>query len=239
VGSILINTLSTDLSEEANSTFGIWLGTPLATNLTSNSEFDGYVVKGVSTPLTVTSIFSWTINSTRALVTTLDSENTFTGSKINLSFQNTVIPDLAAIAEPVPAAQLPHLFSDAGNRPPITFTFTYADVNILILNAPDFGDSENLRMIRDKKYSRGNTLIITQIPAWGNEKIYEYAFSYLTAVQKEQLLLILRNLLGIKIGITDHLGIFRLGYILTPETDAFEPVPNGYSATIRFQEVDS
>lgn len=272
---------------QLRSSFGVWFGYPLITNVKVNSQFDYSIVKGHQTPTaktytqalstqlqvidsfslgtgrvlianaTVNSSFTWDIihsvlitdlvyngaftaskNSNRNLITTLVERSVFAGAVINVRTVNNFVEALSIPPTPPDPITLPHSFTDIGNYGVINFTIFYQGINYLQLNAPEFGDSEAVRRIHVKEYTRGNTLIEFSRSTWGNQKIYEYSFSYLNAAQKNALLGILRNFLGRKIQIFDHNGIMRLGFIITPEADVFEAVPRGYSASFKFQQVD-
>lgn len=207
------------------------------TQPTINSEFTYEVVRSLATQLTVNSSFTWRIQGSRSISTLLESSNYFSGAVIRLDVANTPLIEIADPPRPVPGPTLPHNIQDKGNRAQTFFQFWYNSVLLLQLNAPDFGDTETSRLIREKKYTRGLNLITFAEASWGDQRIYDYSFSYMNVFEKETLLLILRNTLGLKITIVDHLGVARVGFILTPESDVFEAVPGGFSASIRFQEV--
>lgn len=223
---------------EASADFGLWTGYPLLTSEELISEFTYEVFRGLSTTLVESSSFTASINPKRSISTTLVESSVFSGSIINLSYANTPIPVLQIPPSPVPEPTLPHGFADAGKRAPTTFSFFFQGSLLLTLNAPDFGDNEILQKIHVKEYTRGNTLISFRIAAWGEEKIFEYTFTRMSAWEREVMLNIYRNLLGWKIVILDHLGLVRTGFIITPDADVVESTKNGFSTSFKFQQVD-
>lgn len=202
------------------SVFDVWRGIPLTTTLVTNTLFTGLVVRGMATPLLLASNFKSGLNATRLISTTLIESSVFGGSVINLNYANTPIPILG---------------SPIGNQ---TFTIYYRGQILILLNAPEFGDTESLQHIHVQEYSRGNTLISFAVASWGNQKIFDYSFTWMSLDQKDALLNIMRSLLGRKLTIIDHLGLTRNGFIITPETEVFEPVPHGFTANLKFQQVD-
>lgn len=223
---------------EASADFSTWVGYPLLISEELSSEFTYDVVRGLSTTLIESSSFTSSVNPKRELSTTLVETSVFSASILRLDYVNTPIPVLEIPPSQVPEPSLPNNFTDAGKRTPLTFSIFYLGNLYLSLNAPEFGDSETLQKIHVKEYSRGNTLISFRIAAWGEEKIFEYSFTWMSKLEKDILLNIMRNLLGYRIQILDHLGITRTGFIISPDAEILESDKNGFSTTLRFQQVD-
>ena len=232
----ILATLTTTL--EASADFGLWTGYPLLTSEVLSSEFTYDVTRGFSTTLIESSIFSASTDPQRSLVTTLVEKSIFSGSLLNIRYPNTPIPDLIVPPPIVPVPPLPHGFTDNGKRTPLFFEIYFQSILFLRVNAPEFGDVETLQKIHVKEYTRGNTLISFRVAAWGEEKIFEYSFNRMSNFEKEVILNIYRNMLGIKLTIIDHLGITRIGFILTPDSEVIESTRRGFSTTFRFQQVD-
>jgi len=108
------------------------------------------------------------------------------------------------------------------------------DVAYVRLPAPEFGDTNSLISKRENKYSRGNSLITYRDPTWSEDNVFEYDFTYIENGDKIALLGFLRNQLGRRIKILDHLGIMRIGFVLTPDAEVTEPVRKGWSASFQF-----
>jgi len=233
---IVVQGMRQDLT--VTSSFEVWTGYQFVTNLFLTSTFIADNASGLTDDLDISSEFSGSTNPIRTLEESLELQSNFSCSLITINFVGTPIPTIDPEPDQVPAATLPHNLNDAGNRNPIYFSFYYpATVLGVTLTAPDFGDSETYKQLREKKYTRGNTLVVFYDISWSEERILEYQFTYLDKSQRDLLLNFMRRTLGYKVRIIDHLGVTRDGFIISPESEVFEPVPKGFSATIRFQQV--
>lgn len=219
--------------------FALWNGNLVYVPLVLESYFSCDVVKGgFNTPLELTSVFTANLEAQRTITTTLVVESVFSVSLLNLHHLNTPIDLFNDPTLLDPRADLPHNFTDPGNNVVLTFQFFFpVNTLVLTLNAPEFGDTDKFRKIKEQKYSRGGTLVLFDVIGWGSEKIFEYSFNDLNAVQKKTLLDLFRSSLGKYVKIIDHLGITRTGFILTPESDIFNKSEKGFDATFSFQQV--
>jgi hypothetical protein len=233
---ISIKYLQTSLTLE--SSFGLWNGIPLYTILSSENIFTGDASHDVHSDLISTNDFTYHLIATRALLTELVQEDIFSGYVMNIHAVNTPIdppPDLPELVPPDDLPSSPRPFQDAGKRAPVYFKIYYNDQEIWSVNAPEFGDTDEFKQNRELIRSRGNSLINFNVTTWGRENVYEYTFNWLNRRDAKLLLQISKNVLGKKITIVDHLGQFRLGWIINPDLAIAENVRNGFTATLRFQ----
>lgn len=210
------------------STFSQWVAYELDDTLTEVSNFTYEINHGISTPLLLGSVFTLNGNVTRSLSTLLDLRSNFVGVNLRTDYIGSTLPTINATPTPVVGG---------GILTPLTFQIYFPiDTTVLWLNAPEFGDSEKFTQIRSKVYTRGNTLILFRDMSWGKQGVFEYTFTYLTEAQKDLFLYIFHISLGRHVKIVDHLGITRIGYIITPEAGVIQPVVGGWSITFTFQE---
>lgn len=222
---------------EAQSDFGPWTGYTLYTVPQITSVFEGTIGSGIHTNLELSDLFYYQINATRTLITQETINDSFSGYVLNVHSLNTPIESPDEIPEEEPTADLPSPkpFQNAGKKAPINFQIYRSGQLVWLANAPEFGDTNEYKHNRELIRNRGNDLIDIDIITWGRDDIFEYTFNWLNNSQKQLFLTMLRNLLGKKVTIIDHLGYSRLGWILNPDSEVAENTPKGFTATLRFQ----
>lgn len=183
--------------------------------------------------------FAHALESIREVETIEIETSTFSGILFNVDYINNPFPALPnpPVLDPLPP--LPHNFTDSGRLVPQTFKFFYpvvSDLPIITIGPPEFGDTDSYRNIKEQKYTRGNTLILFHINAWGTENIFEFGFNNLGTFDRVNLLEFLRWTLGRRIRIVDHFNTERVGFILTPENEVAQPSRKDFAFSFKFQE---
>ena len=227
-----------DIDENPDS-FESWVGERIVSTAAENSLFTSDHIRALTDSDEENSTFDYSLEADRTVDSILIEKSTFSGFLVRLDFNNNPYVPLPDIPEPVPAAPLPHNFTDRGNLATENFQFFMPPASgtpIITLGTPEFGDSESFKNIKEQKYSRGNTLILFSFTSWGNESIYDYGFNNLNGYDRHNLLVFLRWTLGYRIKIKDHFNIYRIGFILTPESEIAQPSRKEYAFNFRFQE---
>jgi len=173
------------------------------------------------------STFTYKKIQTLTLVDTPDIQSDFSAIVLDPTYIGSRLPDIDATPSPI---------SPGNILTPLSFSLYYPPGSLrMTLPAPQLGDTEHYTQIRNVEYSRGKTLLMFRNSAWGEEGIFEWTFTYLTESEKDTLLNLLHESLGKHVQTVDHLGISRIGFIITPETDVAQPVINGWTVTFQFQ----
>jgi hypothetical protein len=103
------------------------------------------------------------------------------------------------------------------------------------LRNPNFDNVTQLEFRRINRRTKGGSLDLYRDETWPKVTRLIYTFTWLSELQKNQLLAFLNSSLGAEIGILDFESRQWRGVILTPSSAVSEPKVNGFSASFEFE----
>lgn len=108
----------------------------------------------------------------------------------------------------------------------------------LELRNPSLNDKLGLTYSRIQRKSRGNQLIVFRATHWPKSRIFNLAFSSLTATNRNEIIAFIRASLGKEIKYTDYLSQEHKVLLINPDTDITqEGIGCQYTWSVSLQEV--
>lgn len=116
----------------------------------------------------------------------------------------------------------------------MSLTLEYSTTTLVLPN-PNFGDIKRYTSQRLFRKTKGGNRKIFKDADWPVVENFPYEISKLTETQKSDFIDFLIESLGKEITLTDHYGIERTGYIVTPSTEIITVREDGCSYDASFE----
>jgi hypothetical protein len=121
-------------------------------------------------------------------------------------------------------------------RSTTVLTYPYASpLSTIALRNPNFDNVTQLEFRRINRRTKGGSLDLYRDESWPKTKRLIYTFTWLSELQRNQLLSFFNSSLGSEIGILDFESRQWRGIILTPTSTITEPKASGFNASFEFE----
>jgi len=116
----------------------------------------------------------------------------------------------------------------------MSLTLVYSSTTVILPN-PSFGDIKRFTSQRIFRKTKGGNRKSFKDPDWPVVENFPYQIERLNETQRDDFLDFLIESLGKQVTITDHYGIPRTGYIVTPSTEIITVREDGCSFDASFE----
>jgi hypothetical protein len=116
----------------------------------------------------------------------------------------------------------------------LSLTLNYNATTVILPN-PNFGDIKRFTSQRLFRRMKGGNRKIFKDPNWPVVENFVYEVSKITTALRNSLIAFFQQSLGQEITLTDHYGIQRTGYIVTPSAEIVTTRADGCSYDISFE----